>query len=50
VAIPALGCGNGGLDWAHVRPLIEAAVERMPQTRAVVFAPTGLTEEFARGR
>jgi O-acetyl-ADP-ribose deacetylase (regulator of RNase III) len=41
VAIPALGCGNGGLDWAHVRPLIEAAVERMPQTRAVVFAPAG---------
>lgn len=41
VAIPALGCGNGGLDWAQVRPLIEMAVERMPQTRAVVFAPTG---------
>lgn len=23
VAIPALGCGLGGLDWAVVRPLIE---------------------------
>jgi O-acetyl-ADP-ribose deacetylase (regulator of RNase III) len=22
VTIPALGCGNGGLDWAKVKPLI----------------------------
>jgi O-acetyl-ADP-ribose deacetylase (regulator of RNase III) len=22
VAVPPLGCGNGGLDWAVVRPLI----------------------------
>ena len=25
IAIPPLGCGNGGLDWRVVRPLIEAA-------------------------
>ena len=25
LAIPALGCGLGGLDWNTVRPLIEAA-------------------------
>jgi O-acetyl-ADP-ribose deacetylase (regulator of RNase III) len=41
VAIPALGCGNGGLDWGQVRPLIEAAAERMPKTRVLIFAPTG---------
>src|SRR6187402_1584473 len=23
VALPPLGCGNGGLDWEQVRPLIE---------------------------
>ena len=22
IAVPPLGCGNGGLDWAVVRPLI----------------------------
>ncbi len=41
LAIPALGCGNGGLDWADVRPLIEQACSRMPDVRAVVFAPEG---------
>jgi O-acetyl-ADP-ribose deacetylase (regulator of RNase III) len=25
IAVPPLGCGNGGLNWADVRPLIEAA-------------------------
>lgn len=41
VAVPALGCGNGGLDWAQVRPLIEAASARMPGVRVMVFAPAG---------
>ncbi|WP_433082403.1 type II toxin-antitoxin system antitoxin DNA ADP-ribosyl glycohydrolase DarG [Dactylosporangium sp. CA-052675] len=41
VAIPALGCGNGGLDWADVRPLIEVACARMPDVRAIIFAPEG---------
>lgn len=27
IAIPALGCGLGGLDWADVKPLIESALE-----------------------
>lgn len=27
VAIPALGCGHGGLEWDRVRPMIEAALE-----------------------
>ena len=44
VAIPALGCGNGGLDWADVRPMIEQAGARMPAVRAVVFAPDGAPE------
>ncbi|WEA00704.1 macro domain-containing protein [Mucilaginibacter sp. SJ] len=27
IAMPALGCGNGGLDWEKVRPMIEGALE-----------------------
>ena len=30
IAIPPLGCGNGGLDWADVRPLIHGAFEPLP--------------------
>src|SRR5437764_14331113 len=26
IALPPLGCGNGGLDWSEVRPTIEAAL------------------------
>jgi O-acetyl-ADP-ribose deacetylase (regulator of RNase III) len=39
VAMPALGCGLGGLAWADVRPLIVEACERLPSVRFVVFAP-----------
>lgn len=30
IAIPPLGCGNGGLDWSMVRPLIVEAFEKLP--------------------
>jgi O-acetyl-ADP-ribose deacetylase (regulator of RNase III) len=40
IAIPALGCGNGGLDWSEVRPLIEAAFEKLPEVNVKLFAPT----------
>jgi len=40
VAIPALGCGNGGLNWADVRPLIEESLAPL-NVRAIVFPPTG---------
>ena len=38
LAMPALGCGLGGLDWKNVRPLIVEACERLPSVRFVVFA------------
>lgn len=39
LAIPPLGCGNGGLVWEDVRPMIEHAFAALPDVRAVVFAP-----------
>jgi O-acetyl-ADP-ribose deacetylase (regulator of RNase III) len=30
LAFPALGCGNGGLDWADVKPLIAEAFADTP--------------------
>src|SRR5580704_7929942 len=29
IAIPPLGCGNGGLDWNDVRPRIETALKAL---------------------
>lgn len=50
VALPALGCGHGGLEWSVVRPLIEATLADVPQ-RIVVFEPLEETVhvQFAGG-
>lgn len=40
IAIPPLGCGNGGLEWSEVRPLIEAAFERSPGLDVRLFEPS----------
>ena len=40
VSLPPLGCGNGGLDWNNVRPLIESALLEESLTRNIyVFGP-----------
>ena len=44
IAIPPLGCGNGGLDWEEVRPLILTALEKTPQVQAWVYPPAGSPE------
>ena len=37
IAIPKLGCGNGGLDWDVVKPLTVTAFEELPDVRVVIF-------------
>ena len=32
IAIPPLGCGYGGLDWAEVKPMILEAIEPIKDT------------------
>jgi len=39
VAIPALGCGLGGLDWRHVRQQFEAFLGGIDFVEWVVFEP-----------
>lgn len=39
VAVPPLGCGLGGLDWALVKPLIEQAFAAVPTVRVRLFEP-----------
>ena len=40
VALPPLGCGNGGLDWYVVRREIEAALDAVPDVDVLVYEPT----------
>jgi O-acetyl-ADP-ribose deacetylase (regulator of RNase III) len=40
IALPALGCGLGGLDWAVVRPMIEEAFSALPDVRVLLFEPS----------
>jgi O-acetyl-ADP-ribose deacetylase (regulator of RNase III) len=40
VALPPLGCGNGGLEWAQVRREIEAAVTVLSDVEVIVYEPT----------
>ena len=38
IALPPLGCGNGGLNWRDVRPLIESAFAELPNTQVQLFS------------
>jgi len=53
IAFPPLGCGNGGLEWAEVGPLVYGKLHKLP-IAIEIFAPYGtpkheLTEEFLAG-
>ena len=39
IAIPALGCGNGGLDWNDVKPLIIKTLEPMSDRVFHIYEP-----------
>lgn len=41
IAIPPLGCGNGGLDWETVRPIIEQAFAQLRDVEVRLFEPQG---------
>lgn len=40
IAIPPLGCGNGGLKWSEVKPLIEETFSNEP-IDVIVYEPAG---------
>jgi O-acetyl-ADP-ribose deacetylase (regulator of RNase III) len=50
IAVPPLGCGNGGLDWSDVKPLIERALGDLDDLRVLLFEPSGATREAAIDR
>jgi O-acetyl-ADP-ribose deacetylase (regulator of RNase III)/uncharacterized protein YwgA len=45
IAIPPLGCGNGGLDWADVKPLILSKLGELEGVEIIVFQPKIVADE-----
>lgn len=41
IAMPPLGCGNGGLDWADVKPLIESKLRGLSGVEIQIYGPAG---------
>ena len=48
IAIPPLGCGNGGLAWGTVRPLIESALNTRPGLNAIIYEPAPEYQNVAK--
>lgn len=48
VAIPPLGCGNGGLEWRIVRPMIERSLADLADVDIVVYEPTREYQNVAK--
>jgi O-acetyl-ADP-ribose deacetylase (regulator of RNase III) len=42
IALPPLGAGLGGLNWAEVRPRIERTMRELHDVRVFVFEPAGI--------
>jgi len=40
IAVPPLGCGNGGLNWNEVRPAIERELEQLADVDIWIYEPT----------
>ena len=48
IAVPPLGCGNGGLDWSEVRSEIERALGSLESVDVAVFEPTEKYQNVAK--
>ena len=49
IAIPPLGCGNGGLDWAVVRGMIEQALDPLTEVDISIYEPSAeVSAQLAR--
>ncbi len=41
IAVPPLGCGNGGLSWRDVQPMIVKELGNLPGVQVTVYPPKG---------
>ena len=48
IALPPVGCGNGGLEWSEVRPEIDRILGSLEAVDVVVFEPTDKYQNVAK--
>ena len=48
IAVPPLGCGNGGLHWRDVKPIIVAALQEIDGLHTFVYEPTKKYQNVAK--
>ncbi|HBE83024.1 MAG TPA: macro domain-containing protein [Pyrinomonadaceae bacterium] len=48
VAVPPLGCGNGGLKWNVVRPIIERELSELDDVDVIVYEPVAKYQNVAK--
>jgi O-acetyl-ADP-ribose deacetylase (regulator of RNase III)/uncharacterized protein YwgA len=48
IAIPPLGCGNGGLDWNVVKSLMEKYLKELDGVEILIFAPNNAVKEILK--
>jgi O-acetyl-ADP-ribose deacetylase (regulator of RNase III) len=47
IALPPLGCGNGGLEWNQVRPIIEKELSDL-DAEVIIYEPSQKVQELLR--
>lgn len=48
IAIPPLGCGNGGLKWERVRSLMEKYLEHLTDVDILIYEPNEAVKELLK--
>jgi O-acetyl-ADP-ribose deacetylase (regulator of RNase III) len=46
IAIPPLGCGNGGLKWDNVKALMNKYLERIENVEIIIYEPNEAVKEI----
>ncbi len=48
IAIPPLGSGLGGLDWATVKSHIESILKLLPDVQVIIYEPNSMPEKIVK--
>lgn len=48
IALPPLGAGNGGLNWADVKPRVHQALANLENVEILVYEPTAAYQNVAK--